>query len=90
MLQANEVLSRHLFTNRDGKTSVPHCFTASIGKLLQNCERSTVRKFDFIEVPSVIIDATNLSLDRNIFLKFMKLYQVAEFRKILESVRWQV
>ena len=59
-------------------------------KLLQNCERSTVRKFDPIEVPSVIIDATNLSMDQNIFLKFMKLYQVAEFRKILESIHREV
>ena len=58
MLHANELPLRHLFSNLDGKTSGPRCFTGPIGKLLQNCERKTVQKLDPIEVPSVIIDAT--------------------------------
>ena len=38
MLHANELPIRHLFSNLDGKTSGPRCFTGPIGKLLQNCE----------------------------------------------------
>ena len=92
MLHANELPLRHLFSNLDGKTSGPRCFTGPIGKLLQNCERKTVQKFDPIEDPSVIIiDATDLIVRiKNIFLKFTKLHQVAEFRKILESVHQDV
>ena len=91
MLHANELPLRHLLSNLDGKTSGPR-FTGPIGKLLQNCERKTVQKLDPIEVPSVIIiDATDLIVRiKNIFLKFTKLHQVAEFRKILESVHQDV
>ena len=92
MLHANQLPLRQLFSTLNGKTSGPRCFTGPIGKLLQNCERKTVQKLDPIEVPSVIIiDATEHVVQiKNIFLKFTKLHQVAEFRKILESVHQDV
>ena len=83
MLHANELPLRHLFSNLDGKTSGPRCFTGPIGKLLQNCEMKTIQKCYPIEVPLVIIDETDLSTDQKYLLE---IYEAAEFRKILESV----
>ena len=38
-LHANELLLRHLFQHRDGKTSGPNAFTGRIGKALQSARR---------------------------------------------------
>ena len=83
MLHANELSLRHLFSNLDGKTSGPRCFTGPIGKLLQNCEMKTIQKFDPIEVPPVIIDKTDLSTDKKYLLE---IYEAVSSGRVSEDL----
>ena len=82
MLHANELPLRHLFSNLDGKTSGPRCFTGPIGKLLQNCEMKTIQKFYPIEVPLVIIDETDLSTDQKYLLE---IYEAVSSGRVSED-----
>ena len=61
MLHANELLLRHLFSNLDGKTSGPCCFTGVIGKHLQNCEERRIQNFTPVEVPATVTSTKDLS-----------------------------
>ena len=83
MLHANELPLRHLFSNLDGKTSGPRCFTGPIGKLLQNCEIKPIQTFDPIEVPPVVIDKTDLSTDQKYLLE---IYEAVSSGRVSEDL----
>ena len=64
MLHAIGLSSRHLFSNLDGETSGPCCFTGPIGKHLQNCEKRPIENFTPVKVHAIVTNATDLSTDR--------------------------
>ena len=69
MLHANELPLRHVFSNLDGKTSGPCCFTGPICKILKNCEKRPIENFIPVEVPVIVTNATDLSTNQKYLLE---------------------
>lgn len=89
LLHANELPLRHLFLTLDGSTSGPREYSGPIGKQLAVCENKTTVSFCALagNLPELLKNVMEeLSTDKNIFTKCVKLYQLVSVHLSLQTV----
>lgn len=64
LLHTNELPLCHLLQHLDGKTTGPKGYRGDIGKLLESCEKLTIKNFEKIETFLPDIDQQDLSTDQ--------------------------